>query len=141
MQNGDNLATTQQPGVFDTSDVVSSLCVDFINESSCRDWVLKRLHPNGACCPGCGVALPEKSLQRFWMADRVKCCQCDKFFTALTGTFLSGCQLDFREVILLAILLSPDITDKIIADVLKMSPANVRIWRAKFEMMGKLKDG
>lgn len=75
------------------------------------------------------------------MSERIKCCHCEKFFTALTGTFLSGCQLDFREVILLAVLLSPDITDKTIADILKMSSANVRIWRNKFEAMGKLKHG
>ena len=141
MQNDENAATNQQPGIFDISDVVRDLCIDFINESTCREWILKKLHPAGAYCPGCGVAIPEKSLQRFWMSERVKCCQCEKFFTALTGTFLSGCQLDFREVVLLAILLSPVMPDKTIADILKMSAANVRIWRNKFEAMGKLNNG
>ena len=57
------------------------------------------------------------------------------------GTFLSDCQLDYYEVILLAILLSPDMSDKTIADILDMSAANVRIWRNKFEVMGKLNNG
>jgi transposase-like protein len=87
------------------------------------------------------VAIPEKSLQRFWMSERCKCFQCDKFFTALTGTFLSGCQLDYREVILLAVFLSSGRSDKNIAELLDMSVDNAKIWRKKFKVMGELKNG
>ena len=76
--------------------------------------------------------IPEKSQPRFWAGERVKCC-CGKFFTALTGTILSGCQLDFREVILLAVLLFLGVPDKVIAGFLRMSTAGVRLWRQKFE--------
>lgn len=141
MQNDETTAIMNKSNVFDITDVVADFQANFMNEISCREWVLRRLHPSGAFCPGCGMTVPEKSLQRFWMSERIKCCHCEKFFTALTGTFLSGCQLDFREVILLAVLLSPDMTDKTIADILNMSSANVRIWRNKFEAMGKLKHG
>jgi transposase-like protein len=141
MQNDETTAIIKQSNVFDINDVIHDFRVNFLNEIACREWVLKRLHPSGAYCPGCGVAIPEKSLQRFWMSERVKCCQCDKFFTALTGTFLTGCQLDYREVLLLAVLLSPDMTDKTIAEILEMSAANVSIWRNKFKALGKLKNG
>lgn len=141
MQSDETVAILNKSNVFDIADVIRDFKKKFLNEETCREWVLKRLHPDGAFCPGCGVAVPEKSLQRFWMSERLKCCQCEKFFTALTGTFLSGCQLDYREVILLAVLLSPDINDKTIAEILDMSSANVRIWRNKFEAMGKLKNG
>ena len=141
MQNSETTAIVKKGNIFDINDVLHDFQANFLNEVVCREWVLKRLHPTGAYCPGCGVAIPEKSLQRFWMSERVKCCQCNKFFTALTGTFLSGCQLDYREVILLAILLSTDMSDKTIAEILNMSAANVRIWRNKFEIMGKLKNG
>jgi hypothetical protein len=132
---------TLRSGIFGINDVIHDFRADLLNEAACRDWVLKRLHPLGAYCPGCLQAIPEKSLQRFWNSGRVKCYQCNKFFDARTGTFLSGCQLSYREVMLLAILLSPDITDKIIADILDMSSANVRLWRNKFEAIEKVKNG
>jgi len=141
MQKNETTAIINNSNIFDINDVLYDFRANFLNEIACREWVLKRLHPAGAYCPACGVAVPEKSLQRFWMSERVKCCHCEKFFTALTGTFLSGCQLDYREVILLAVLLSPDMTDKTIAEILDMSAANVRIWRNKFEALGKLKNG
>ena len=148
MQSIENTASLQESnacrntsGIFSRGDVTSSAVSAFFNESACRQWIIKRLHPDGACCPDCGKGLSEKSLNRFWSAERVKCCGCGKFFTALTGTFLSGCQLTFSEVIVLAILLSPDFNDKKIAEILDMSPANVRIWRNKFEAMDKLKHG
>ena len=141
MQNSETTAIVKKGNIFDINDVLHDFQANFLNEVVCREWVLKRLHPVGAYCPGCGVAIPEKSLQRFWMSERVKCCQCNKFFTALTGTFLSGCQLDYREVILLAILLSPDMSDKNIAEILNMSAANIRIWRKKFKVTGELKNG
>ena len=137
----DKTITIPRRGFFSIDDVIREFRACFLSESACRDWVMKRIHPTGAYCPGCHVAIPEKSLQRFWNSQRVKCCQCNKFFDARTGTFLSGCQMDYREVILLAVLLTPDITDKIIADILNISAENVRLWRNKFEALEKIKNG
>lgn len=128
-------------GIVRLADVTASPMIAFFDEAVCREWILKRLHPDGERCPGCGEQIPGKALGRFYAAERVKCFRCGKFFTALTGTFLSGCQLSFAEVIALAMFLSPEFTDKKIADVLGMSAANVRIWRAKFEAMEKLANG
>ncbi len=115
---------------FTPSDVREEFTAKFLNESFCREWILRRLHPQGAICPRCELAVDE---QRFWSAKKMKCGNCKKWFTALTGTFLSGCQFNFSEIILLAIFLSLQVPDKKIAKVLDISSENVRLWRHKFE--------
>jgi transposase-like protein len=137
----DMTAATEQGAKMFRTGVLSAPVSIFFDEEACREWVLKRLHQDGPRCPGCGDAVPEKFLPRFYEAERLKCGVCGKFFTGLTGTFLSGCQLTFAEVVALAILLSPELTDKKIADVLGMSSANIRIWRLKFDAMDKLFNG
>lgn len=137
----DMTAATERGSKMFRTGVLSAPVSVFFDETACREWVLKRLHQGGPRCPGCGTAVPDKFFPRFYKAERIKCCCCGKFFTGLTGTFLSGCQLTFSEVIALAILLSPELTDRKIADVLGMSAANVRIWRLKFDAMDKLLNG
>jgi len=148
MQSGKNTAILNNSyightsaGLFLCDDVMTAPAHAFFNEAVCREWILKRLHPDGAYCPGCGLAVPERALPRFWEAERVKCSACGKFFTALTGTFLSGCQLDFCRVIRLADLLALGVPDKKIAEILPMSAANVRIWRNKYKAIEKLRNG
>ena len=137
----DLIVSGESRGNISRADVMAAPVAGFFNEVACREWILKRLHLSAERCPGCGEKIPEKALPRFYEAERVKCSSCGKFFTALTGTFLSGCQLTFAEVIALAMFLSPDITDRKIAEVLSMSQANVRIWRSRFEAMEKLANG
>jgi len=127
----------RKPGSFGPGDVAQVFCADFFNSDTCREWVINRLHPHGEYCPDCGAHVPEKFIIRFRSGDRLRC-SCGKFFTALTNTFLSGCQLDTREVILLAILLFLGVGDKKIAEFLRMSTANVRLWRQKFEALDTL---
>lgn len=121
-------------GIFSPGDIARAFGADFFDHDACRNWILHQLHHNVPRCPGCRAEVLLKSQPRFWAGDRVKC-NCGKFFTALTGTFLSGCQLDFREVILLAILLSLGVSDKTIAEFLNMSPAGIRLWRQKFDAL------
>lgn len=119
------------PDFFCLREVTDIFGASFFDHNVCRQWILNRLHPSGAHCPMCAAAVPEKFHKRFWSGERMRC-QCGKFFTALTGTFLSGCSLDFREVILLAVLLCLGIDNRKIAGFLKMTPESIRIWRQKF---------
>jgi DNA-binding CsgD family transcriptional regulator len=68
----------------------------------------------------------------------VKCKLCDKWFTALTDTFLSCAQLNYRQIYLLALLLAIHKDNQTIADIMQVSPETVRRWRRKFEEMGAL---
>jgi transposase-like protein len=95
-------------------------------------WVLNKLHgTDPPRCPRCGEPVADNLLRTFWESRRLCCGKCRKMFTALTGTFLSGCHMTFREIFLLAVLLSFDLADRHIAQIMKMSPENVRLWRLK----------
>lgn len=119
-------------GVFTPQDIESVFNANFLDYEFARIWVLKRLHPDGAYCPGCGVAVHENKMQRFWSNQRISCRVCGKYFTALTGTFVAGCQMDFRSLILLSFLLALDVNAQIIARIIGISKENVRLWRLKF---------
>jgi len=119
-------------GVFTPSDALSVFNANFLDYEFSRIWVLKRLHPDGAHCPGCGAEIAESQLQRFWSNGRLACRKCGKYFTALTGTFISGSQLDFRNIILLAVLLALRVTDRDIVKITRMSAENIRLWRRRF---------
>jgi len=126
-------------GMFTPADALEVFNVNFMDYEFSRIWILKRLHPDGAHCPGCGADVPENKLQRFWSNGRMACRHCGKYFTAMTGTFISGSQFEFRVVYLLAVLLALHIPDRQIAKITNMSAENVRLWRLKFldaEKMG-----
>jgi transposase-like protein len=134
----EDLRATTGRGRFAPNDVLAVFNVNFMDYDFARLWILKRLHPDGAHCPGCGLPVADKSLQRFWSNGRLSCRECGKYFTALTGTFLAGCHLDYRGVILLAVLLTLGVHDKQIAAIVGTSAENVRLWRIKFNVQARL---
>lgn len=117
---------------FTAADAVHVFNANFLDYEFSRLWVLKTLHPDGGRCPGCGEIIPEKSQERFWQCKRVICWNCGKYFSALTGTFLSGCQQDFRTIILLAVLIGLGVPGGQISSIVRMSEDSIRIWRRKF---------
>lgn len=116
---------------FTAADVVRVFNANFLDYEFARLWVLKTLHPEGAKCPGCNATVPEKSEGRFYQRERLLCWFCGKYFTALTGTFLSGCHQDFRTVILLAVLVGLGVHNGDISKITGMSEDSIRIWRRK----------
>jgi hypothetical protein len=111
-----------------------ALNVNFFDETRCRDWILKKLHPAGAFCPGCQQAIDDdRRLYHFWNGDRLNCRHCGKYFTALTGKIFSGSHLDFRGLFLLAVLSGSGTSDKTIAVKLNITPESCRLWRLKFK--------
>lgn len=127
-------------GVFVPRDVLKAFDVNVLNNETCKMWITERLHHNEAHCPGCGAPLPGRLAHSFWDCKRIKCGKCGKYFTALTGTFLSGCHFSFREIFLLSFLLALGVPDKQIAATLKISAENVRLWRLKFKELERSKN-
>ena len=112
----------------------AALNAEFMNEVKCREWILNKLHPTGAHCPGCGQVLDDAGrLKNFYNGDRLACRICRKYFTALTGTFFSGAHLDFKGLFLLTALSGCGVPDKIIAEKLDITLQCARSWRIKFE--------
>jgi transposase-like protein len=130
---------TQQSdrGVFAPADVLAEFNAEFLDEMWCRAWVLQRLHRESPRCPGCEEEIPDRLMQSFCETRRIRCDRCEKYFTALTGTFLSGCHFSFREIVLLAFMLALGIRDKQIAATLKISVESVRLWRHRFNAIAR----
>jgi len=110
------------------------LNANFFDEARCREWILKKLHPDGAFCPGCRQRINDYRRQHnFWHGARLNCESCGKYFTALTGQIFSGSHLDFKGLFLLAVLTGAGIPDKIIASKLNITTESCRLWRIKFK--------
>ena len=124
-------------GMFTPKDALSEFDAGFLYEESCRAWVLYKLHGIKMNCPGCRTELPYNKTRSFWDCRRIKCDRCGKYFTALTDTFLSGAHFNFREIVLLSLLIALGVADKQIAAILKISTENVRLWRHRFESIAQ----
>jgi transposase-like protein len=128
------------PRTFTPPDIGRVFNARFLDEVYCRHWILTAIHGEGPdTCPACHAALTGVVLQRFWEGRRIRCRACGKFFTARTGTFLDGCHMDFREVVLLAVFLHFRIHPREIARILKVSPETVRLWEIKFSALERMK--
>lgn len=114
-------------------DVVRDLDASWLDETTCRMWVLLRLHHGGACCPGCGCPITSDQRLAFSQFKRIVCGSCGKYFTALSGTFLSGIQGDLRQPIMMAYLIGLGLPDSAIADQLGVARSSVWRFRKKFE--------
>lgn len=126
-------------GIFTLGDVRNAFDADFLDIDKCRVWIMERLHGNQALCPECCNRINDDQATKFWRGDRVKCPQCEKYFTALTGTFLSGCHFNFRQIFLLYYLIALKFPDKEIARIIKITPESVRLWRLKVKELDKIK--
>ena len=138
----ENTATNNKrssPAFFLPGDVAKAFSADFLDEVACRRWILETMY-DAVCftCPQCSAPLTEKGLRHFWLSERIRCYACGKFFTALSGTFLQGCHLAFREIILLAVFLCFKIHHREIARILKISPETVRLWHKKFSALERI---
>jgi transposase-like protein len=123
---------------FTAVEAMEVFSAEFLSEHLCRMWILNKIHgAEPPRCPGCGEPVAHHLLRSFWENRRVRCGKCRKMFTALTGTFLSGCHMDFCSVYLLAVLLALGLPDKNIGRIVKMSSENVRLWRLKFKEIGE----
>jgi len=142
METTENTATASNPSTpatFTAADALAAFGPEFLDDGFCRDWVLRRLHPAGVFCPGCGAVIEgDNRLQRFWSGLRLTCPACGKFFTALTGTFLARSQQSFRELVLLAFLLEAGFSNTETARLVRNHPNTVRMWRLKFETLKEI---
>jgi hypothetical protein len=118
---------------FSTGYVAGQFNTEFLSENHCRTWVLRQLHPATTRCPNCGEPFSDvRRLARFWNMDRLQCAYCGRFFTALTGTLLSGTHLTFSQIVLLCLLIETGLTAPRIAKIIGEDPETVRLWKFRF---------
>lgn len=119
--------------------VLAGVSEDLLQVDHCRMMILQKIHGDRPACPECRAEiLTPRALVSFWSGARVCCKECGKYFDARTGTVLAGTTLDFRQVLLLSLLLSVGIPARQVAVRLRLHESTVRDWRDRLSL-GKLR--
>jgi hypothetical protein len=109
--------------------VISCLTVNALNmldAGACRAWWLRRLHPAGAACPGCGVIVEGLRLERWQSGGRLHCADCGKWFDNQTGTPLDHCRADWKQLTVIASLIPLGLAPAQVALICRLSDDTVR---------------
>ena len=115
------------------NDAAASFSTAIFSEDAARAEVLLKLHPDGAVCPSCGLALDGPTERSFWAGRRCECGRCGRWFSARSGTFLDNAHLSYAQVILIAALLCEGLHPIRIAALAGVSADTVRIWNKRFK--------
>jgi transposase-like protein len=73
---------------------------ELLDETACRHWLERHLHPEGLRCPRCGATerrlfRPEATLPAY------RCQQCDRYYTVLSGTVFAKTRQTPQKLVLL----------------------------------------
>jgi transposase-like protein len=111
--------------------ILAKFNATFLNEVACREAILNMLHFGKRVCPYCNQQIQGKLLVSFVNFKRVQCPECNKFFTALTGTFLAGTRLSFSQLMLLIVLINADIPVSKIECITKIHRETIVLFEKK----------
>ena len=73
---------------------------ELMDEDTCRQYLLKRLHPCGLKCPHCGGMERYVVKKNTWF-EGYKCKSCWKYYTMLTGTVFDKTRQTAGKIVLL----------------------------------------
>jgi transposase-like protein len=121
-----------------TESARQAFSADCLRKAVCLEWLATQLHPEGARCPGCGREVDGKQLIRWKAFERLQCHGCGKFFTAITGTWMSGAKISPKQIFVLAVLIQMDVETPVIASAVGVSEVTVRFWADKFKTLEAL---
>jgi transposase-like protein len=73
---------------------------ELLDETACRHWLERHLHPEGLRCPRCGATerrlfRPEATFPAY------RCQQCDRYYTVLSGTVFAKTRQTPQKLVLL----------------------------------------
>ena len=103
-----------------------AITIDLLDESACREFCLRLLHPSGPRCPRCGVCLTGVRVETFRAGGRVECQSCGRWYTARTGTPLQGIKANWRQLVLLCAMHGRGCRPSDISPVCRISEDTVR---------------
>lgn len=124
--------------LFEMGAAARSFGLDMIKWDECALWVISQLHPTGARCPHCSAEISSDRQGRFFEGKQLRCPDCSKKFTALTGTLLNGSKLELREIYLIAVLSSLGVSGARIAAQLHCHVDTVTNWQHHFQAQQEL---
>lgn len=134
------IAKTKTCRFIAPEELVKDFSANFLDETFCVRYLLQKLHPSDLRCTYCNKAFTDKTtLDNFAALKRCQCKFCKRWFTALTGTFLQGSQLNLREIIILMLFTFYEISHAEIARVLSVHPDTVKLWQRKIKLLAEEK--
>ncbi|HVN96056.1 MAG TPA: hypothetical protein VMT62_06475 [Syntrophorhabdaceae bacterium] len=136
METAEKTARTPGSGAIQLGEILSQFSAAFFDETNCRTWILRQLHPHGAKCPSCGAELQGKSEKSFWENRRIHCSRCKNWFTALSKTAFSSVHMPFSKMMLVGLMFALGQPVRLIATMAESNRNTVRGWRRRFLCSG-----
>lgn len=119
--------------LFDMEAAAKFFGSDLLKVEHVAFWTAAQLHPAGGRCPHCSAAIDGDRLARFFELKQVRCPDCSKKFTALTGTLLNGSKLEPQDIYLIAVLSHLGVSASRIAAQLRCHVDTVINWQHHFQ--------
>ena len=138
MEGANNPAQTGYSASPRPLSVRQRFCADFLDEAACTDLIIEILHGQAPVCPSCRHEVAGPRLQAYRQGRRIRCDSCGKFFSVLSDTCFSGTHMNFREIVLLILLVSLNLPDRTVAALTRQNQETVRLWRKKLSVLDKI---
>ena len=130
----DRKAPPSQQAAISPAAVLEAFRGELLDPDTCRDWLLRRLHPSGPVCPHCACpAVSRRKWQAFYAGSRIQCSKCTRFYKATTGTILESAKLSPAQIVLLALCLALDAPMPNTIAAVDATQNTVRLWRDRLE--------
>ena len=126
---------TTAPRLPTAAQAVDSLrdCLDTLKV---RRFLFGHLHGGRSVCPACGVQIADgRAVASFWQGRRVRCKDCQHYFTAATGTPLRNSKLSDEQIFLLLASSGLSLDNRTAAAVIGLSVSSIRENRQKIEQL------
>jgi transposase-like protein len=113
-------------------EVMGEFSIELMEETACRDFFLRKLHPMGVFCPECkSEVISSRLLESFWNMQRIHCRDCGRSFSAVTGTVLNGIGIEWRALYMLLFLVGCGVRTNQISRPLGISNGAAYLWANK----------
>ena len=118
---------------------LASFSPDSLPWLECARLELDAMHPRGKACPHCHIEIEgERHMERWYQCEDIKCRNCGRGFSSLTGTYLHKAKLDLREIHFLKIMTALHAPLAVIADRMQVSERTVRNWQSRFAALAEV---
>ena len=133
--NTTNDSTT--PAQLPTTAQAVAAVAGLLDTVKVRRFLFGHLHGWRSACPLCGVEVEGRAAVSFWEGRRVRCKDCQHYFTAATGTAFSKSKLSDEQLFLLLASMGLNLDTRNTVALIGVNASSVRENRQKIEALLK----